>query len=169
MPTKKKTTVSKKNVNKENVKGVRDQHLQDLQELKALTAKRDSLNAQIQEILKKADTPTSQDNFGTRRRNILFFNFNTYENEQTDNRYWLSNDLAIKPYSSFDSEHDSESCFCEEDTVDDAIDRMERIIKIATDFKSRLTVAKENGCERLIDTDYCKPEEFNFNDACEDN
>ena len=165
MPTKsvksKKTTISMDKVNcgrKVNIET-------ELQKLKTLQAQRKQLDAQIQGILKKADEPVKQDDICTRRRNVLFVDFDEYGNRLSkDENYYLTNEMSIIADTSFDSEHECESYFDEAETIDDALARMDSIIKIAKDFKEKLLEAQKHGCDRLIDSHYCKPEDFEFID-----
>lgn len=155
----KKTTIPLKKVNCSQKGEVES----DLQRLKMLTAQHKQIKAQILEILKKADKPVAQDEFCTRRRNVLFVDFAEYETKMYQKEgYTIDDGLRVEPHHAFDSDHDGEVYFDDDETIDNAIARMDSIINVANDFKKRLKEAQDHGCERLIDKNYCSENDFEF-------
>jgi predicted DNA binding protein len=162
----KKTTIPLKKVNC----GQKGEVELDWQKLKVLTAQQKQIKAQILAIWKKADKPVVQDEFCTRRRNVLFVDFAEYATKMNQKEgYSISNGLYADPYKGFDSEHDSVVYFDDDETIDNAIARMDSIINVANDFKKRLQEAQDHGCERLIDKNYCSETDFEFQDLEDDN
>lgn len=162
----KKTTVPLKKVNC----GQKGEVESDLQRLKMLVAQHNQIKAQIFEILKKADKPVDQDEFCTRRRNVLFVNFSEYGTKMNQKEgYSINNGLYAEPYKVFDSEHEGEIYFEYDETIDNAIARMDSIINVANDFKKRLKEAQDHGCDRLIDKNYCSETDFEFQELEDDN
>lgn len=161
----KKTTIPLKKVNC----GQKSEAEVDWQKLKVLTAQQKQIKAQILEILKKADKPVVQDEFCTRRRNVLFVDFAEYATKMYQKEgYTIGDGLHAEPHHSFDSEHDGEVYFGDDETIDNAIARMDSIINVANDFKKRLQEAQNHGCERLIDKNYCSETDFEFRDLDDD-
>lgn len=155
----KKTTIPLKKVNC----GQKGEVESDLQRLKTLTAQQKQIKAQILEILLKADKPVAQDEFCTRRRNVLFVDFAEYGNKMNQQEgYSIDDGLRAEPYHAFDAAHDGEIYFDDDETIDNAIARMDSIINVANDFKKRLKEAQDHGCERLIDKNYCSENIFEF-------
>lgn len=155
----KKTSIPLKKVNC----GQKCEVESDLQRLKMLTAQQKQIKAQILEILKKADKPVEQDEFCTRRRNVLFFDFAEYSTKMNQKEgYAIDDRLCVESYHAFDAEHEGEVYFEDDETIDNAIARMDSIINVANDFKKRLKEAQDHGCERLIDKNYCSENDFEF-------
>lgn len=161
----KKTTIPLKKVNC----GQKGEVELDWQKLKVLTAQQKQIKAQIMAIWKKADKPVVQDEFCTRRRNVLFVDFAEYATKMFQKEgYTMNNSLTVEPHHLFDSEHDGEVYFDEDETIDNAIARMDSIINVANDFKKRLQEAQDHGCERLIDKNYSSETDFEFKDLDDD-
>lgn len=56
----------------------------------------------------------------------------------------------------------------ESNTIDAAVKHLDDIISVINLFKDRLKRAKENGCDYLVDYDYTKLEDFDFDDKEDD-
>ena len=139
-----------------------------LQQIGRLKAQRKQLDNQINKLLKTADSVINLGDGFFQRRNVAFVDFNKFE-EATKNDSEVSIDENLDIVGSgFPSNEDTLSNLDERNTIDTALKNLDDIISVINLFKDELKRAKENGCDYLIDYNYTKPEEFDFEDD-EDN
>ena len=138
-----------------------------LQQIGRLKAQRKQLDNQISKLLKTADGIINLGDGFFQRRNVLFVDFDKFE-KATENASEVSIDENLDILGSgFPTNECDLSNLDERNTIDAAVKHMDDIISVINQFKAELKRAKENGCDYLIDYDYTKPEDFDFED--EDN
>lgn len=139
-----------------------------LQQIGRLKAQRKQLDNQINKLLKTADNIINLGDGFFQRRNVVFVDFNKFDDTtKNDSEVSLDENLDIVG-SGFPSNEDTLSNLDERNTIDTALKNLEDIISVINLFKDELKRAKENGCDYLIDYNYTKPEDFDFEDD-EDN
>ena len=139
-----------------------------LQQIGRLKAQRKQLDNQISKLLKTADSVINLGDGFFQRRNVLFVDFNKFE-DTTKNDSDVSIDESLDLVGSgFPSSEDSISNFDERNTIDTALKNLEDVMSVINQFKAELKRAKENGCDYLVDYNYTNPKDFDFEDD-EDN
>ena len=139
-----------------------------LQQIGRLKAQRKQLDNQISKLLKTADSVINLGDGFFQRRNVVFVDFNKfYEATKNDSEVSIDESLDIVG-NGFPSNEDTLSNLDERNTIDTALKNLEDVISVVNLFKDELKRAKENGCDYLIDYNYTKPEDFDFEDD-EDN
>ena len=139
-----------------------------LQQIGRLKAQRKQLDNQINKLLKTADSIINLGDGFFQRRNVVFVDFNKfYEATKNDSEVSIDESLDIVG-NGFPSNEDTLSNLDERNTIDTALKNLEDVISVVNLFKDELKRAKENGCDYLIDYNYTKPEDFDFEDD-EDN
>lgn len=139
-----------------------------LQQIGRLKAQRKQLDNQISKLLKTADGVINLGDGFFQRRNVVFVDFDKFEDAaKNDSEVSIDENLDILG-SGFPTNESALSDLDERNTIDAAVKHMDDIISVINLFKDELKRAKENGCDYLIDWDYTKPEDFDFEDD-EDN
>lgn len=135
-----------------------------LQQIGRLKAQRKQLDNQINKLLKTADNIINLGDGFFQRRNVVFVDFNKFDDAtKNDSEVSLDENLDIVG-SGFPSNEDTLSNLDEHNTIDTALKNLDDIISVINLFKDELKRAKENGCDYLIDYNYTKPEDFDFED-----
>ena len=135
-----------------------------LQQIGRLKAQRKQLDNQINKLLKTADNIINLGDGFFQRRNVVFVDFNKFDDTaKNDSEVSIDENLDIVG-SGFPSNEDTLSNLDERNTIDAALKNLEDIISVINLFKDELKRAKENGCDYLIDYNYMKPEDFDFED-----
>ena len=139
-----------------------------LQQIGRLKAQRKQLDNQISKLLKTADGVINLGDGFFQRRNVVFVNFDKFEDvTKNDSEVSIDENLDIIG-DGFPTSESSLSNLDERNTIDAAVKHLDDIVSVINQFKDELKRAKENGCDYLIDWDYTKPEDFDFEDD-EDN
>lgn len=139
-----------------------------LQQIGRLKAQRKQLDNQINKLLKTADNIINLGDGFFQRRNVVFVDFNKFDDAaKNDSEVSIDENLDIVG-NGFPSNEDTLSNLDERNTIDTALKNLEDVISVINLFKDELKRAKENGCDYLIDYNYTKPEDFDFEDD-EDN
>lgn len=139
-----------------------------LQQIGRLKAQRKQLDNQISKLLKTADGVINLGDGFFQRRNVVFVDFDKFEDiTKNDSEISLDENLDIVG-DGFPTNESALSDLDERNTIDAAVKHLDDIISVINQFKDGLKRAKENGCDYLIDYDYTKPEDFDFEDD-EDN
>lgn len=139
-----------------------------LQQIGRLKAQRKQLDNQISKLLKTADGVINLGDGFFQRRNVVFVDFDKFEDiTKNDSEISIDENLDILG-SGFPTNESALSNLDERNTIDAAVKHLDDIISVINQFKDGLKRAKENGCDYLIDYDYSKPEDFDFEDD-EDN
>lgn len=139
-----------------------------LQQLGRLKAQRKQLDNQINKLLKTADGVINLGDGFFQRRNVVFVDFDKFEDAtKNDSEVSIDENLDILG-SGFPTNESALSDLDERNTIDAAVKHMDDIISMINQFKDELKRAKENGCDYLIDYNYSKPEDFNFEDEDDD-
>lgn len=140
-----------------------------LHEIGRLKAQRKQLDNQINKLLKTADGIINLGDGFFQRRNVVFVNFDEFEDiTKNDSEVSLDEDLNIAG-TGFPTSECAISSLDESNTIEAAIKHLDDSISVINLFKDRLKRAKENGCDYLVDYDYTKPEDFDFDDKEDDN
>lgn len=139
-----------------------------LQQIGRLKAQRKQLDNQINKLLKTADNVINLGDGFFQRRNVVFVDFTKFEDaSKNDSEVSIDENLDILG-SGFPTNECTLSNLDERNTIEAAVKHLDDIVSVINQFKDGLKRAKENGCDYLIDCDYSKPEDFDFEDD-EDN
>lgn len=151
-----------------NVKKIPVALKESLQQIGRLKAQRKQIDNQINNLLKTADGIIDLGDGFFQRRNVVFVDFDKFEDAtKNDSGVSIDENLDIVG-DGFPSNECSLSDLDEHNTIDAAVKSMDDIISVINQFKDRLKQAKENGCDYLVDYDYTKPENFDFEDEEEE-
>lgn len=163
MPTKNTVRNSKKTENTAKVV-----MKNNIDKIRALEAQKAKIDADIEALRKLTDKPAELADCMTQRRNILFVDFDCYnvppEGSNSVSKIEVSSALDFGSKDGFDPQCSGTDDLSKKNSIDEAIDVAEQVIRTATDFHAKLVEAKANGCEYVVNSNYISAEDFDFHD-----